>query len=105
MERAYNMVEQGVYTLELFKTRRSKIEGALSGLQQQKNSLSVLLTKYEQNEGVLSSLIPSTEMLLESYNKMTPQERNKLLKEILYKIEYRKEADGQDRNRSVPKAS
>ena len=94
MERAYNMVEQGVYTLELFKTRRSKIEGALSGLQEQKNSLSVLLTKYEQNEGVLSSLIPSTEMLLESYHKMTPQERNKLLKEILYKIEYRKEADG-----------
>lgn len=48
----------------------------------------------EQNDGVKSSLIPSTELLLESYHEMMPQERNTLLKEILYKIECRKEANG-----------
>ena len=41
-----------------------------------------------------ANLIPQTETLLASYDEMTNEERNALLKEILKKIEYKKEANG-----------
>ena len=94
MERAYDMVEQGVYSLELFKTRQEKIGDSVARLQQQKNILLTSLAKYEQTDAVSSNLIPTTENLLESYDTMSPKERNALLKEILYKIEYDKGPDG-----------
>ena len=40
------------------------------------------------------SLIPKTEALLESYERMTNRERNMLLKAVLRRIEYEKGADG-----------
>jgi hypothetical protein len=48
----------------------------------------------EQNEASQSHLIPSTETLLESYGDMNAEERNKLLKVILRRIEYAKGEDG-----------
>ena len=40
------------------------------------------------------NFIPQTETLLASYDDMTVQERNELLKTILYKIEYYRGEDG-----------
>lgn len=52
-------------------------------------------TKAELEEkDALPLLIPQTEELLQSYKDMTPEEKNKLLKAILYKIEYKKELGG-----------
>ena len=48
----------------------------------------------EQGDSTKSSLIPQTEALLASYDDMTNEERNSLLKKILKKIEYKKEANG-----------
>ena len=39
-------------------------------------------------------LIPQTEALLDSYDAMTAEEQNKLLKAILYKIKYQKGKEG-----------
>lgn len=94
MEKAYDMVEQGVYSLELFKMRQEKIGNSIARVQEQKNVLQTSLEKYEQTDKISSNLIPATENLLESYDTMSPKERNALLKEILYKIEYSKKPDG-----------
>lgn len=94
MEKAYDMVEQEVCSLELSKTRQEKIGNSIARLQQQKNILLTSLAKYEQTDAVSSNLIPTTENPLESYDTMFPKERNVLLKEILYKIEYDKGSDG-----------
>ena len=40
-------------------------------------------------------LVPQAEALLASYEQMTVEERNKLLKEILSRIEYQKDAKGE----------
>lgn len=94
MENAFDLVEQGIYTLDLFKDRREKINTAISEVKDRRSRISNALVKLESSETCQTNLIPQTEQLLESYNQMTIQERNDLLKAILQKIEYQKGADG-----------
>lgn len=94
LENAFDLVEQGIYTLELFQQRREKLNASIAQVKEQRASASIALEKLEAGEASRSELIPRTEALLESYGSMTNQERNALLKEILQRIEYRKGADG-----------
>lgn len=95
LENAYNLVEQGVYTLELFSARREKLNATLDGIAAQREELEATLAKLEGNIEAQENLIPQTEALLASYDEMTNQERNEALKAILNRIEYRKEASGE----------
>lgn len=94
LENAFELVEKGVYTVELFQKRRGKITAEMDGIREKKQHIETTLRKLEEGELTQGKLIPQTEMLLDSYDAMTNQERNDLLKEILNKIEYRKEGDG-----------
>lgn len=94
MENAYNLVEQGVYTLDVFCARREKLTDALSEIRQRRQAAEETLARLETSKAAHSDLIPQTEALLESYEAMTSQERNALLKAILYRIEYAKGVDG-----------
>lgn len=94
LEMAYNLVECGEYTLELFKARRAKINGEIETAQARRNGLEAMLSKLETGNAEQSSFIPNTEKLLESYGEMTVKERNDLLKTILHKIVYFKDAEG-----------
>lgn len=94
LENAFDLVEQGIYTLELFKERRKKLNASIEDVEGQRNRVSTALEKMESSDAYQSNLIPRTEELLESYDSMTIQERNDLLKAILQKIEYQKGADG-----------
>jgi DNA invertase Pin-like site-specific DNA recombinase len=94
LDNTYDLVEQGVYTLAVFQSRRDKLTSELSDLQARQDELSFTLTALQEKTDTHSNLIPQTETLLASYDDMTVAERNKLLKTILQRIEYRKEADG-----------
>ena len=95
LDHAFDLVEQGVYSLEIFKDRRDKLETALEEVRQQIIKQEEALKELEENNQVQSDFIPQTEALLESYDSMTNQERNDLLKAVLYRIEYKKEANGE----------
>lgn len=95
LENAYNLVEQGVYTLELFSVRREKLNASLNEIAAQREKLEATLAKLEGNIEAQANLVPQTEALLASYDKMTNEERNEALKTILNRIEYRKEASGE----------
>lgn len=94
LDNAYNLVEQGVYTLELFRSRREKLSGSLDEICQRQTAIEATLRKLETSDHAQSNLIPRTEALLDSYDQMTNQERNALLKAILHRIEYAKGANG-----------
>ena len=94
LENAFELVEKGVYTIELFQSRRDKLNAAIEQIREKQRYLQTTLNQLEQGELTQNKLIPKTEMLLDSYDAMTNQERNDLLKEILSKIEYRKEGSG-----------
>ena len=94
LDNAFDLVEQGVYTLEVFQQRRQKLTAAIEEIQIKQTQLEAVLHKYEESEGSKNQLIPQTEELLASYDAMTVQERNDLLKAILEKIMYFKGQDG-----------
>lgn len=95
MENAYNLVEQGIYTLDLFKERRKKLNDALDAIKQKRQIIELKIARMEESDDAHSNLIPQTEALLDSYESMSNQERNDMLKTILYKMEYRREAGGE----------
>lgn len=94
LENAFDLVEQGVYTLDLFKERREKLSILIEEMKMRRSKISAALEKLEASEASQLNLIPQTEELLASYADMTNQERNDLLKVILQKIAYQKGADG-----------
>lgn len=94
LENAFDLVEQGVYTLDLFKERRERLNSSIAEGKERRSRISTAIEKLEASETCQSNLIPQTEELLASYAEMTNQERNDLLKAILRKIEYQKGADG-----------
>ena len=93
LDNAFDLVEQGIYTLDLFKTRREKIETSMDEVRMQIDQATQTKAELEEKDA-LPQLIPQTEELLQSYKDMTPEEKNKLLKVILYKIEYKREPGG-----------
>ena len=89
LDNAFDLVEQGVYTLELFKERREKIEQSMDEVRQYLEQLDKTRGELEERDA-LPKLIPQTEQLLESYYEMSPEERNRLLKAVLCKVEYKR---------------
>lgn len=94
LENAYNLVEQGVYTLEIFKNRQEKLNASVTEIKANVSENEITIARMEQSDNAKANLIPQTETLLASYDEMSNEERNALLKEILKKIEYKKEANG-----------
>lgn len=94
LDSAYDLVERGIYTLELFCQRREKLDARLEELAGRERALLELLGKLEEGAAADSELIPRAETLLASYEQMTVRERNDLLKGILHRIEYTRGADG-----------
>lgn len=94
LEKAFELVEQGVYTLDVFQERRAKLGGEIAAVKDEVRQAEELLAGLEERSYQQSNLAPQTQRLLDSYEDMTPQERNKLLKEILYRVEYTKETSG-----------
>ena len=91
---AYNLVEQGIYTKDVFISRRSSIQTSIQDWEGKRTTVEEVLRRLEIAQNTQDSLIPQTEILLESYDFMSNQERNNLLKEIVQKIEYRKTRQG-----------
>ena len=94
LENAYNLVEQGIYTLEIFQSRQEKLNASVTGIKTKISENEITIVRMEQSDNAKANLIPQTETLLASYDEMTNEERNALLKEILKKIGYKKEANG-----------
>jgi len=94
MDNAFDLVEQGVYSLDLFRARHEKLSAALAQVRREQDAAGEALRRLESGEAAQTDLIPQTEALLESYADMTNRERNALLKAILHRIEYAKGAGG-----------
>ena len=92
LENAFQLVEQGVYSVELFQSRREKLSAEIADVTEKKQKAEAALQQLEAGTQSRERLIPQTEALLDSYDRMTNQERNDLLKAILGRIEYQREA-------------
>lgn len=79
-----DLLEQGVYTVQMFTNRNDKLTERIKNLQEAIKSLTSELEKEDQG----AHLIPTTETLLESYDTLTGAEKNQVWLQILDHIDY-----------------
>lgn len=90
LEKAYELVEQGIYTSEEFTKRTKVIKDRITSTQKE-------LSKYQSklNKIHIEKLLPKIEKVIESYYKVDSiEKKNKLLKSVISYIEYKKDKGG-----------
>ena len=95
--RLYDLLEQGVYSIEVFQQRSKLLAQQMSQLQQELQQAEDAAAQAARAAVMWQNIIPTMEHVLQTYNfKASAEERNALLKEALEKVVYEKDAKGQD---------
>lgn len=80
------LLEKGVYTVEMFTKRNSVLEKEIRKLQSSETDLIRRNDFQKQRESEVAEIIPTTQHILDSYGHLTPLEKNNLWKIVLEKI-------------------
>ena len=88
--------EKGVYTLDMFSKRNEKLQAEIKKLKEAEKNIKAEIGKNEERTKNSIEIIPKVQHLLDSYDSMTIQEKNDLLKEVLYKIDYYAKPNSKD---------
>ena len=89
--KAYDLVEQGVYTPDVFTARMETIGKDLQSLAKQREQLIEEQERIITAASARSNLIPNVQHVLDAYDfAETPQEKNDLLRTVLSKVSYHK---------------
>lgn len=90
LDKAYELVEQGIYTPQEFTKRTKTIKDKITNTEKELNKYRIKL-----NKDRIEKLLPKIEKVIDSYYKVTSVEKkNKLLKSVISYIEYKKEKGG-----------
>lgn len=89
--KAYDLLEQEVYSTEIFLQRTAALSERKSQLQEQLNSLEMELQQLEKQRSYHENFVPRVKNVLSLYpNAVTAKEKNDLLKIVVARIEYKK---------------
>lgn len=89
--KAYDLVEQGIYTPDEFTARMSALGAQIAAVEAQITALSKDKEALEAAEAARSALLPNVKHVLDTYEMAeTPEEKNKLLRTVLEKVVYHK---------------
>lgn len=94
MDSACELMEQGLYSKELFIARSSKLNNKINSLNEQKEKIEDSISRDSSMENYRKELLPKTENLLESYWSLDSEAKNIALKEIIERATYLKEKCG-----------
>lgn len=94
LDSACELMEQGLYSKELFIARSSKLNNKINSLNEQKEKIEDSISRDSSMENYRKELLPKTENLLESYWSLDSETKNIALKEIIERATYLKEKCG-----------
>ena len=86
----YDLLEQGVYTTEVFLTRQKELSGRENRLREELSRLQDEIEYERKIEAERVNFIPKCKRLIDNYDSLTVQEKNQFLKELIDKIVYSK---------------
>ena len=89
--KTYELLEQEVYTIEIFKERKQALDKELADKTTQKEHLLKDIASLKLAIDEKESFIPRVRYLLDTYKNNTPAINNELLKDLISKITYEKE--------------
>lgn len=97
LSRAFEFVETGVYTPEIFAERQKVLAARQESITQAISHCEAELDYYQQQELTRDRLIPAVTHVIEVYEQaQTAQEKNELLKSVLKRVEYQKSRPASD---------
>ena len=89
--RAYDLVEQGIYSPEIFTQRMAALGAELETVTAQATALTAEIERLEAAAEAKAALMPNVRRVLELYPDLEePEEKNALLRSVLSKVIYRK---------------
>lgn len=89
--RAFELVETGVYTPEIYVERKNALDAERVSLMKQISNIEAELKKLENEEAIRREFLPKLQHVLESYETAAnAREQNQLLKTVIDKIVYTK---------------
>ena len=94
-QRAYDLVEQGVYTIEVFTARCQELSRRRADVEERIHAVMSALEKLDQQMQAKTLIAPAVQKVLESYDlAATPEEKNALLHSVLEDAIYHKTTGG-----------
>jgi len=91
LEKAYDFLEQGVYTVDIFQKRSDTLNQNIDRLNESINLSKEELTRLELLRAERESFAPKVRFLLDNYETNSVESNNRILKEIIEKIYYEKD--------------
>lgn len=99
LNKAYDLIEQGIYSPDEFLTRSSVLKDEIADLEQQLQEIEVDITYEKTIIDKKENYIPKLKNALEIFYSVSAAEQNALLTELIERIDYLKE----QRSRNGPK--
>lgn len=91
MNKTYSLLEQDVYSLDIFRERQGIISESIIALEKEIETLSAQLDAHMSNQYAYTNFLPRLQNVVDVYYKTDDiQKRNNLLKEVLEKVEFLK---------------
>lgn len=91
LTKTFELVEDGVYTRETFLQRQSEISGEMERLQKARLEIRQKIELGKAEIASREDAAPRIRHVLDVYDrKLSPAERNKLLKQVIERIDYHK---------------
>lgn len=91
IKKLYDLLEQGIYTPEIFLERNRELSSRIEDLNKIVTAAEKELEAMDKSEQMQSDIIPKIEKILETYNiTESAQDRNDLLKSAIRRINYYK---------------
>ena len=98
--------EKKEYSDRLFQRRNAAIEAEIEKVESDIEELEQKLSERKEEADIKSSIIPTSQYLLDNYDDLTPKEKNDIWKLVLYKVDYVKAEKGKEFNITIyPKLS
>ena len=91
INRAYDLLEQGVYTVDVFNARIQTLKEHAGQLNQQRKDLQQKLSSLDVLRQERELFVPKIRNLLDQYENNSVEANNQILKEVLEKVVYEKD--------------
>jgi hypothetical protein len=82
--------EKKEYSDRLFARRNAAIEAEIDKVESDIDELEQKLSEQKEEADIKSSIVPTSQYLLDNYDDLTPKEKNDIWKLILHKVDYSK---------------
>ncbi|MBR1391137.1 MAG: zinc ribbon domain-containing protein, partial [Lachnospiraceae bacterium] len=95
LDRTHNLLEQGVYSTETFLDRSRVLTERIATARENLLKLQDSLVNVRSREANRKNLVPNVEKLIDVYWELpSASAKNEMLKEVLDRVEYRRERKG-----------